>query len=35
MSDEYEHVPYVCQHCDFEADDTHCDKCNGYRPMNV
>lgn len=26
MSDS---IPYTCPECDFEADDTHCDDCQG------
>jgi hypothetical protein len=22
-------IPYTCDECDFEADDTHCDECDG------
>ena len=22
-------IPYACENCDFEAEDTHCDKCDG------
>ena len=29
MCDEHVHIPYVCPNYGFEADDTHCDKCDG------
>ena len=22
-------IPYTCPDCEFEADDTHCDRCDG------